>query len=391
MLDTVARPRRCLVLLVCVAPLMANADAGLVVLALPEIQRDLSMSLTTAHWVINVYAVLVGGLQMLGGRLSDRYGARRLLLGSLMAFAVTSTMRALAPSAWVLLPARAGQAAAVAMLVPVAMGLLLTMTPRQAQRRNGLALWAACGGIGSVAGVLAGGLAATYLSWRWAFLLNVPLALGAFVANRRLKPGEKRCAGNSAVGVPGALLLAGTMLALVYALVSVAGQRSGTSAWALLAVAVVLGGLFLATEARSRDPLIPSALLTSRFLVVGALGILFVAAATGPVVFVGSMYLRDVHGYSAWTAGCALLPVVGGVVVVGRWSSRLLGRYGPRLSCLVGCGLTGSGLRGDWCEQGSARRWICGGVGRPKTYDRGLNSPPGSPCSRSNTCPWPRN
>ncbi|MFB9545903.1 MFS transporter [Micromonospora sagamiensis] len=341
---TVTRPHRFLVPLVCLAPLLANADAGLVVLALPDIQRDLSMSLIGAHWVTNVYVVLVGGLQLLGGRLCDRFGARRLLLSSLMAFAVTSALCAVAPTGWVLLAARAGQAVAAAVLVPAAMCVLLTMAPGEAQRRSGLALWAASGGIGSVAGVLTGGLAATQLSWRWAFLLNVPLALGAFMASRRLEPGDKPCPRGAAVGVPGALLLVGTLLTLVYAMVSVADQGFGPSTCALLAVAVVLGGSFLRCEARSAHPLIPVVLLRNRSLATGALGILFVAAATGPVVFVSSVYLREAHGYSAWTAGCALLPVVGGVIVVGRWSSHLLGRYGPRLPCLVACGLTGSGL-----------------------------------------------
>ncbi|MGK5671859.1 MFS transporter [Micromonospora sp. URMC 106] len=340
----VTRPRRFLLPLVCLAPLLANADAGLVVLALPDIQRELSMSLTEAHWVTNVYVLLVGGLQLLGGRLCDRHAARGLLRGSLMAFAVTSACCAVAPTGWVLLSARAGQAVAAAVLVPAAMCVLLTVATEDAQRRAGLALWAASGGIGSVAGVLVGGLAATHLGWRWAFLLNVPLALGALAGSRRLEPGERRRPRGTSVAAPGALLLVSTLLTLVYGLVSIADQGFGLSTCALLAVAVVLGGSLVRCEARSGQPLIPVVLLRDRWLAAGALGILFVAAATGPVVFMGSVYLREAHGYTAWTAGCALLPVVGGVIVVGRWSSRLLGRCGPHLSCLVGCGLTGSGL-----------------------------------------------
>ncbi|MGW1666939.1 MFS transporter [Streptomyces microflavus] len=224
---SVSRPRRSLLLLVSLAPLMANADAGLVLLAVPDIQRDLSMSLTEAHWVTNVYVVLAGGLQLLGGRLCDRYGARRLLLGSLAAFAVASTLCAAAPNATTLLSARAAQAVAAAVLVPAAMCVLLTVVAEEAERRRGLALWAACGGIGSVAGVLAGGLASSHLNWRWAFLLNVPLALAAFAAGGRLDVRDERRSRATSVDVPAALCLVGALLALVYALVGVADHGFG--------------------------------------------------------------------------------------------------------------------------------------------------------------------
>jgi hypothetical protein len=109
-------------------------------------------------------------------------------------------------------------------------------------------------------------------------------------------------------------------------------------------VAVLLAGSFARRQARAADPLLPSSLLRGRPVAAGALGVLFVSAATSPVVFVGSVYLQEAHGYGPWLAGCALLPVVGGVMVVGRWCTRVLGRFGPLPSCLAGCGLTGSGL-----------------------------------------------
>ncbi|MFJ1869740.1 MFS transporter [Streptomyces sp. NPDC088097] len=340
-----ARCRRgSVVALVSFAPLLANADAGLVVLALPDIQRDLSMSLAGAHWVTNVYVLLVGGLQLLGGRLCDRAGARRLLLGSLAAFAVASAACGAAPSGAALLLARAGQAGAAALMVPAAMCILLSGAAGPAERRRALALWAACGGVGSVAGVLAGGLAVSWLDWRWAFLLNVPLALGALVAGRRLCPPDEVRPREGVLDFPGAFLLVGALMSFVYALVGVTEYGSGARTWAVLAVSAVLGALFLRRQRRAADPLLPAALLRDRALAAGSLGIVFVAAATGPVVFVGSVYLQRVHGYDAWTAGCALLPVVGGIVLVGRVCSRMLGRLGPRVPCLVGCGLTGAGL-----------------------------------------------
>lgn len=334
------RSHRSVVLLVSLAPLLANADAGLVVLALPDLRRDLSMSLTEAHWVTNVYVVLVGALQLLGGRLCDRYGARRLFLGALTAFAVASLLCAAAPTGAALLSARAGQAVAAAVLVPAAMCLLLTTVRGEAQRRGALARWAAYGGAGSVAGVLAGGLAAGHLGWRWAFLLNVPIALGALPAGRRL-PADAPRPRHGALDVPGALLLTGALLSLVHALVGIADHGFGPVTWVSFAVATVL---FVRRQARAADPLLPVSVLRDRALMAGALGIVFVAAATGPVVFVGSLYLREARGYGAWPAACALLPVVGGVLVTGRWCARWVGRLGPRTPFLAGCGLTGSGL-----------------------------------------------
>ncbi|MHA6757937.1 MFS transporter [Streptacidiphilus sp. PAMC 29251] len=338
------RPPRSVLVLLSLAPLLANADAGLVVLALPDIRQDLSMGLAGAHWVINVYVLLVGGLQLLGGRLCDRAGARRLFLWSLAAFAAASAGCGLAPSGPVLLLARAGQAMAVAVLVPAAMCILLVAVPGSAERRRALALWAACGGIGSIVGVLAGGLAVTVLDWRWAFLLNVPLALAGVVVGWRLCPDDTTRPRDATLDVPGALLLVGSLGGLVYGLVGTAGHGTGPHTWAVLGIAAALGGLLWWRQTHVVEPLLPTALLRDRSLVAGAVGIGLIAAATSPVVFVCSMYLQQVHGYSACLTGCALLPVVGGVILVGRWATRLLGRLGPRLPCLVGCALTGSGL-----------------------------------------------
>lgn len=336
--------RRSVVILVSLAPLLANADAGLVVLALPDIRHGLGMSLTGAHWVTNLYVLLIGGLQLLGGRLCDRAGSRRLFLVSLAAFAAASAVCGAAPNGPVLLLARAGQAVAAAAMVPAAMCILLTSVAGAPERRRALALWAACGGIGSVAGVMAGGLVVSQLGWRWAFLLNVPVALAALVAARRLCPPDEVRPRGSSPDVPGALSLVGALLALVYGLVGTADRGLGAGTWGMFAVSGLLAALFLRRQARAAEPLLPAVLLRDRSLAAGALGIVFVAAATGPVVFLGSVYMQEVHGYDAWTAGCALLPVVGGVILVGRLCSRLLGRFGPRIPCLTGCALSGAGL-----------------------------------------------
>lgn len=339
-----------LILLVALAPLLANADAGIVVLALPEIQHDLSMSLSGVHWVTNVYVLLVGGLQLLGGRLTDLVGARRLFLWCLAGFAVTSAACGAAPSGVLLIVFRAAQAVCAALLVPSAMAILLARSAGRAERARALALWAGAGGAGSILGVLAGGVVVDRLDWRWAFYLNLPVALAALLAARRLCPPDAvRTRSGPPVRAPrvdflSSFALIGALLSLVAALVRIPESGSGAGTWGLLALSAALWALLAARQTRSADPLLPVAVLRDRGLVAGAVGILLVSAATGPVVFICSIYLQRVHHYSPLEAGGALLPMVGGILLVGRGCARMLARHGPRLPCLVGCALVAAGL-----------------------------------------------
>ncbi|MFG3141756.1 MFS transporter [Streptomyces sp. NPDC048211] len=362
-----------LTLLVALAPLLANADAGVVVLALPEIQHDLSMSLSGVHWVTNVYVLLVGGLQLLGGRLTDLVGARRLFLWCLAGFAAASAACGAAPSGALLIAFRAAQAVCAALLVPSAMALLLARSTGRAERARALALWAGAGGAGSILGVLAGGVVVDRLDWRWAFYLSLPVAFAALFAARRLCPpdavragtrtpdgtpdphgrrapdGTRAAPDGSPVRGPrvdflSSFALIGALLSLVAALVRIPGNGSAAGTWGLCAVSAALWALLAVRQTRSADPLLPVAVLRDRGLVAGAVGILLVSAATGPVVFICSIYLQRVHHYSPLEAGGALLPMVGGILLVGRGCARMLARHGPRLPCLVGCALVAAGL-----------------------------------------------
>ncbi|MEU3842960.1 MFS transporter [Streptomyces sp. NPDC028635] len=346
-----ARPRdraappldRRLLALAVLAPLLANADCGIVTLALSDIRRDLSMSLDAVQWVTNVYVLLVGGLQLLGGRLADLAGARRLFLHGMGAFAVASALCGAAPSGPLLVLARAGQALAAAVLVPAAMSLLVTAAAPQ-QRARALALWAGAGGAGSVAGVVCGGLVVSGLDWRWAFWINVPVIAVALVVSRRTPlPDPPRTRG-ARLDLAGAAALTGASLAAVYTLVRLAAHGADRyTAYAALA-ASASAALFAHRQRRCPHPLLPSSLIRDRNLMCGAAGVLLVSAAAAPVAFLGGMRLRETYGFGAPAAGVALLPMVGGIFVVGRACSALLTRYGPRLPCALGCLLLGAGL-----------------------------------------------
>ncbi|MEV6204787.1 MFS transporter [Streptomyces sp. NPDC051771] len=336
-------PDRRLLALAVLAPLLANADMGIVTLALSDIRRDLSMSLDAVQWVTNVYVLLLGGLQLLGGRLADLAGARRLFLRGLAAFAVASALCGAAPSGPLLVAARAGQALAAAVLVPAAMSLLVTAAAPQ-WRARALALWAGAGGVGSVAGVLCGGLVVGGLDWRWAFWINVPvIAVALAVARRSPLPDPPRTPGVR-LDLTGAAALTGALLAAAFALVRLA--EHGPDRYAVCAALAVpaLAAVFAHRQRGCPHALLPPSLLRDRDLVCGAAGVLLVSAAAAPVVFLGGMRLRETYGFGAPAAGVALLPMVGGIFVVGRACSALLTRYGARLPCALGCLLLGAGL-----------------------------------------------
>ncbi|MFI0827386.1 MFS transporter [Streptomyces roseolus] len=336
-------PDRRLLALAVLAPLLANADMGIVTLALSDIRHDLSMSLDAVQWVTNVYVLLMGGLQLLGGRLADLAGARRLFLHGLGAFAAASALCGAAPSGPLLVTARAGQALAAAVLVPAAMSLLVTAVAPQ-RRARALALWAGAGGVGSVAGVLCGGLVVGGLDWRWAFWINVPvIAVALAVARRTPLPDPPRVRGLR-LDLAGAAALTGALLAAAYALVRLAEHGADRYAVCAALAAPALAAVFAYRQRRCPHALLPASLLRDRNLVCGAAGILLVSAAAAPVVFLGGLRLRETYGFGAPAAGVALLPMVGGIFVVGRACSALLARYGARLPCALGCLLVGAGL-----------------------------------------------
>lgn len=331
----VASRTRPVTALLALAPFLANADAGIVSLAMPDIQRDLGMSLSGVHWVTNLYVLIVGGLQLLGGRLTDRVGSRRLFLLCLAAFALASAACGAAPTGELLLVSRAAQAAAAAFLVPAAMAALITSASTPAQRSRALVTWVGVGGAGSVCGVLLGGYLVSELDWRWAFFLNLPVIAVAWAAAWRLLPRDSRTH-DLPVGLTGALMLTGALVTLIHTLVQ--PHLVG------LVVFVLLGGGFAVLQVRGRPPVLPLCLMRDRGLASGSISVLLVSAVTSPIVYGGSLYLQRVQGHSALVSGLALLPVVGGVVLVGPLCKRLMRRFGTRAAQALGCLLVGAGL-----------------------------------------------
>ncbi len=332
-----------LLILLCVAQFMVILDATVVNVALPSIARSLSFTTGGLQWVVTAYVLASGGLVLPGGRAADVIGRRTVFLAGLAVFTAASLASGLAPTAGALIAARAGQGAGAALLTPAALAIV-TDAYSGPQRATALGTWAAIGGAGAAAGVLAGGMLTTWLGWRSIFLVNVPVGIAAGLVSLRLIP---RATGNGprrALDLRGAVLAVAGLVGLVDA-ISAAPAHGWASARtiAALAVAAVLLTAFGLAERAAVRPLVPPGTWRNRTLVAGVLVML---GATGILVgtfFLNSLYLQEVLGASALRTGLEFLPLA---IIIGagaHLAGRLLPRAGSRPLILAGLLLMAAG------------------------------------------------
>ncbi|MEU7120410.1 MFS transporter [Streptomyces zaomyceticus] len=333
-------PRRWTALaLICAAQFMLVLDVTVVNVALPALAADLDLGRTALTWVVTAYTLCFGGLMLLGGRLADALGARRVLLAGLALFTASSLACGLAPDAGVLLGGRVAQGIGAALLSPAALALVTTVF-QGAERPKALGAWAAVGGTGSAVGVLLGGALTAGPGWPWIFYVNVPVGLAVlatlprYVPEPTSTPLRRRRGGG--LDIPGALLVTTATGALVYALVQ-AGDSGWTGAATLLPLlgALALYGAFAAAERKARTPLMDLRMLTRRPVVVGSLLMLVATALLISFFFLGSMQLQRVHGLGALRTGLLFLPVALTTAIGAHLGSRLVTTAGPRV-CAAG-------------------------------------------------------
>ncbi|MFB7542912.1 DHA2 family efflux MFS transporter permease subunit [Streptomyces zaomyceticus] len=333
-------PRRWTALaLICAAQFMLVLDVTVVNVALPALAADLDLGRTALTWVVTAYTLCFGGLMLLGGRLADALGARRVLLAGLALFTAASLACGLAPDAGVLLGGRVAQGIGAALLSPAALALVTTVF-QGAERPKALGAWAAVGGTGSAVGVLLGGALTAGPGWPWIFYVNVPVGLAVlatlprYVPEPTSTPLRRRRGGG--LDIPGALLVTTATGALVYALVQ-AGDSGWTGAATLLPLlgALALYGAFAAAERKARTPLMDLRMLTRRPVVVGSLLMLVATALLISFFFLGSMQLQRVHGLDALRTGLLFLPVALTTAIGAHLGSRLVTTAGPRV-CAAG-------------------------------------------------------
>ena len=340
--------------LISIAQLMVVLDGTIVNIALPFIQEDLHISQDNLTWVVTGYALAFGSLLLLGGRLGDLYGRRRVFMVGLVIFGVASLLGGLATSEGLLLAARGLQGLGAALASPAALALIATTFPAGPARNRAFAVYAAMSGVGAAVGLLLGGwLTGTHLDigsltidgWRLTLLINTPIGIvTALLAPRFLNESESH---PGQLDLPGAITGTLGLLGLVYGF-SRAGSEGWSDVWtvASLIAGVVVLAAFLVVESRVEHPLLPSRVFLNRTR-AASFGAMFLApAAMFAMFFYLSQYIQNVMGYSPLEAGVAFLPFCFGLVAAAGISSNLINRIDPRYLAGIGTLLAAAGLYG---------------------------------------------
>jgi EmrB/QacA subfamily drug resistance transporter len=341
-----SRNRWLALLIVCLGDLMIVLDVTIVGVALPSIREDLGFSETSLAWVVNAYLLTFGGFLLLGGRLGDLFGHRRLFVAGIALFTAASLACGLATSQEMLVVARAVQGLGGAVVSAVALSLIVTLFTEPPERAKAMGVFGFVASAGGSIGVLLGGILTDALDWHWIFLVNVPIGIAVVVASLFALPGTRGQLLAGRLDVAGALTVTASLMTAVYAIVN--GNEVGwTTArtLGLLAVAAALMVLFVLIESRVRSPLVPLALFKLRNVAVSnVVGVLW-AAAMFAWFFLSALYLQLVLGYSPLQVGLAFLPgnVIMGIFSLGL-SARLVMRFGIRAPLGVGLGLASIGL-----------------------------------------------
>jgi EmrB/QacA subfamily drug resistance transporter len=331
-------------LLLAAAQFIVVLDASIVNVALPSMGRDLDFSQEDLSWVVNAYTLVFGGFLLLGGRLADLLGRRRIFVAGLILFSAASLAGGLAQSPEWLVAARAVQGLGAAILSPAALSIITTTFAEGAERNRAMGVWGAVAGSGGAAGVLFGGILTEYAGWEWVLFVNVPIGIAvAFFATRILP--ESRITGPRHFDVAGAVSITAGLSLLVYALVDAVNAGWGsTQTIGMIALSAVLIAGFLFIESRSPNPLVSFRIFRNRTLTGANVVGLLVAMALFAMFFFVSLYMQQVLGYDALKAGLAYLPLAFGIIVSAGIASVLVTRVGFKPTLIAGLLLTAGGL-----------------------------------------------
>jgi EmrB/QacA subfamily drug resistance transporter len=325
------------------AQLMIVLDSTVVNVAIPTIHAALHFSQANLEWLITAYSLTFGGLLLFGGRTGDLYGKRRMFMIGIAIFAVSSLLGGFATNDLWLIITRGMQGIGGAIAAPTALSLIATNFSEGSHRNRAMGVYAAMSGGGGAAGLLLGGILVSYVSWRWIFFINVPIAaVVLFLAPRALNESQTT---SGHLDVPGALTATGGMLSLVYGLSNASNHSwSSTASIISLAAAVVLLTIFVFIETRSAEPLMPLSIFKNRNRSGSFAMMLCIGIALFSMFYFLTQYLQNVLGYSPIRTGVGFLPMTAGIVVAAMLSSRLVGRIGVRIPLLVGPSLATIGI-----------------------------------------------
>jgi EmrB/QacA subfamily drug resistance transporter len=339
--STTPDPRRWLALgVIAVAQLMIVLDASIVNIALPSAQEDLGISDADRQWVVTAYTLAFGGLLLLGGRIADFAGRKRMFIVGLIGFAAASALGGVASTAGLLFAARGLQGAFAALLAPAALSLISVTFTESKERATAFGVFGAISGGGAAIGLIVGGVLTEYASWRWCLGVNVPIALLAAAAAARVVR-ESKAQGNTKYDIPGAVLVTLGLTSLVYGFTEAAklkdpGKSTEVLGWTdgstltFLGVAVVLLIAFVVWESRTKHPLLPLRVALDRNRGGSYLVFLFVGAGLFAMFLFLTFYFQLTLGYSPLKSGFAFLPFSIGIILGAGVVSQLLPRIGPK-------------------------------------------------------------
>jgi EmrB/QacA subfamily drug resistance transporter len=316
---------------------MTVLDVAIVNVALPSIETDLNVTETTVQWVLIAYSITFGGFLLLGGRMADLLGRKRIFIVGLILFTVASLVCGLANDISVLIGARAVQGIGAAIISPAALSIVTTTFEEGAERNKALGIWGALGGSGAAAGVLFGGILTKYLGWEWIFYVNVPVGALVFALTLPIVPESRAELGHRRFDAAGAVTVTGGLALLVYAISKAPDVGWGSARTILLLIAsVAILAVFVLIELRSRAPLMPFRIFRIRSLLAANV----VGFLLGAVIFANflvlTLYVQQVLGWSALKTGVTFLATAGTTVIWAGVAQALTTRFGPRPVIVAG-------------------------------------------------------
>ncbi|HKU59392.1 MAG TPA: MFS transporter [Gaiellaceae bacterium] len=331
--------------LICLAQFMVILDATIVNVALPSIQKDLSLSEGSLQWIVNAYTLVFGGFLLLGGRAGDLLGRKRLFLIGLVIFTGASLLDGLASSEGFLIAARCVQGLGAALISPAALSIISTTFEEGAERARALGVWAAIAIGGSAVGLVLGGVLTQYFSWPWIFFVNVPVGIIAFFLSLRIVPESHAELGHRSFDVAGAVTVTGGLMALVYAIVDAQSAGWGSAkTLGFFGLAAALLASFVVIEQRSKAPLVRLSIFRIRSLLTANIAMTLAMSGMFAMFFFNTLYIQRVLGYGPLKAGVAFLPFTAGIMISAGIASAYAPRLGVRPVAAAGFVLTAVGL-----------------------------------------------
>ena len=320
-------------------------DTSIIGVALPTIQQHFSFSQADLQWIFNAYVIVFGALLLLGGRLSDIIGQKRIFIIGFLTLTIASVIAGLAPSGIVLIIARALQGIGAALIAPSALSMVVSLFGNNRLEMNkAMGIWGASAPAGGTAGVFLGGIITAWIDWSWVFLINVPVGLAVAALTPKLLPKGVKQKGN--IDYTGALSITGALVLLVYAIVTAndIGWMS-VQTISLLSIAGLMFALFLTIQRRKKEPLIPLDIFRIPNLLASNIAMALLGASWIPMWFFLNLYLQQVLNYGPFESGLALLPMTVVIMVLMiSTTPRLMSRFGIKRNLVIGLGLLAAGI-----------------------------------------------